>query len=94
MTTCRWSEHALSNLTDRSIDREEAERILLGPAKTVEGRWGRKVLMGTYFDRELGERMLLRIVIENVRGETVVVTLYKTSRIGKYLSGADQGAGP
>lgn len=60
----------------------------------AEGRWGRKLLMGGYLDRELGERMLLRIVVEEVDGETVVVTLYKTSRIGKYLPGAGQGEEP
>lgn len=50
--------------------------------------------MGVCLDQELGERMLLRIVVEEVDGETVVVTLYKTSRIGKYLPGAGQGEEP
>jgi len=91
MKAFRWSDHALSNLLDRRIDREEAEKVLRRPTATAEGRWGRTVLMGTYFDRELGERVLLRIVVEEAHDEPVVVTLYKTSRIGKYLPGEDQG---
>jgi len=94
LKTFRWSDHALSNLRDRRIDREEAEKVLREPAATTEGRWGREVLMGVYFDRELGERMLLRIVVEEVAGEPVVVTVYKTSRIGKYVSVTDRGEEP
>lgn len=92
--TWRWSDHALSNLRDRHIDRQDAERVLERPTTVAEGRWGRKLLMGVCLDRDLGERMLLRIVVEEGDEETVVVTLYKTSRIGKYLPGAGQGEEP
>jgi len=86
-----WSDHALSNLRKRHIDRREADAILSEPTATAAGRCGRSVVMGVYFDKELGERMLLRIIVEEVRDVSVVVTLYKTSRIGKYLPDAAGG---
>ncbi len=43
--------------------------------------------MRRYLDRSLGREMLLRIVVEDTQFERVVVTLYKTSRLDKYLKG-------
>ena len=86
-----WSDHALSNLDARHIDRQEAERILREPLATAAGRFGRIVVMGVYYDQDLGERMLLRIVVEETKEGPLVVTLYKTSRIGKYLSESASG---
>ncbi len=41
--------------------------------------------MRRYHDTDLGQIMLLRIVIEETAEERVVVTIYKTSRIANYL---------
>ena len=49
------------------------------------------MLTGIYFDKGLGRRMLLRIVVEESAKGAAVVTLYKTSRFGKYLPGAPNG---
>ena len=43
--------------------------------------------MRRYFDALLQQEMLLRIVVEETEDETVVVTLYKTSQIDRYLKG-------
>ena len=42
--------------------------------------------MKSYFDKITGETMLLRAVIEEADGEIAVVTIYKTSKLKKYLS--------
>ncbi len=39
------------------------------------------------FDQALGQPMLLRIVVEDAADETVVITVYKTSQINRYLRG-------
>lgn len=87
MKEVRWSSHALRNLAEREIDRPEAERTLAAPEAVVPGQPGRKVFMRRYFDMLLGQEMLLRIVVEETGQEIVVVTLYKTSHIEKYLRG-------
>jgi hypothetical protein len=83
----RWSAHALQNLTDREIEREQADRTLTAPEFVVAGQAGRKVLMQRYVDRILHQGMLLRMIVEETMDEIVVVTLYKTSQIEKYLKG-------
>ena len=87
MKTVRWTLHALENLADREIDREEAEKTVNGPALTVAGHGNRTVFLRKYHDRVLGQEMLLCVVAEQHGDEVVVVTVYKTSKIEKYLGG-------
>jgi hypothetical protein len=82
-----WSAHALQNLADREIEREQADGTLAAPEFVVAGQAGRKVLMQRYVDRILHQQMLLRMIVEETMDEIVVVTLYKTSQIEKYLKG-------
>jgi hypothetical protein len=83
----RWSAHALQNLADREIEREQADRTLAAPEFVVAGQAGRKVFMRRYFDRSLHQEMLMRMIVEETTDEIIVVTLYKTSQIEKYLKG-------
>ena len=46
--------------------------------------------MRRYFDGVLHQEMLIRIVVEDGSDDTVVVTIYKTSQIDKYLKGSTQ----
>jgi hypothetical protein len=39
------------------------------------------------FDNRLEQQMLLRLLVEEAPVEDVVVTVYSTSRIGKYMKG-------
>jgi hypothetical protein len=43
--------------------------------------------MRRYFDQVLQQEMLLRVVIEESGAEAVVITVYKTSQIARYLKG-------
>jgi hypothetical protein len=83
----RWTQHALENLADREISRSEAEETLIAPEFNMPGQGPRRVLMRRYFDEILQQEMLLRLVIEETPKERVVVTVYKTSQITKYLKG-------
>lgn len=87
MKPLRWSRHALKNLTDREIDRTEADKTLAEPELVAPGQAPRQVLMRRYFDRLLQQEMLLRIVVEDTLSERVVVTVYKTAQFSKYLKG-------
>ena len=44
--------------------------------------------MRRYFDTNLQQEMLLRIILEETTEEIVVVTIYKTSQIDRYLKGS------
>ena len=87
MKPTRWTDHALRNLADREVERSEAEKALAAPEFVVPEDPPRQALMRRYFDAPLQQEMLLRIVIEDTISERVVVTVYKTSRIDKYLRG-------
>lgn len=87
MKPVRWSRHALKNLSDREIDRTEADKTLAEPEVVAPGQPPRQVLMRRYFDRLLQQEMLLRIVVEDTASERIVVTVYKTAQLSKYLKG-------
>ncbi len=88
MTPFRWTAHAEQNLADREIDREEAARALLSPEAEETVRPPRRAYLRRYFDATLQQTMLLRIIVEETPSEVVVITLYKTSQVAKYMKGA------
>ena len=85
LRSIRWTPHAVKNLIDREIDRTEAEKTVASPEYVERGRPPRSVYMRRYVDEVLLQEMLLRIVVEDGPDELVVVTVYKTSRIERYL---------
>ena len=85
MKPLRWTSHALEGLADRDIDRAEAEQTIAAPELSIIDSPRRAVLMRRYSDPRLGRQMLLRVVVEETPDERVVVTVYKTSQIAKYL---------
>lgn len=87
MKSIRWTLHALQNLTDREIDQEEVNQTLDQPTAIAPGQVPRSIYMRRYFDKVLQQDMLLRVVVEETIGEKVVVSVYKTSQITRYLKG-------
>ena len=87
MKPVRWTPHALLNLADREIDRSIAEATLDDPQFAVPDPPDRRILMRRYFDSLLQQEMLLRIIVEEAAGERIVVTIYKTSQIARYVKG-------
>ena len=85
MKRLRWTLHALKALEDRGIDRAEVDETIAAPELSILDPPHRVVLMRRFFDGKLERQMLLRVVVEETRRERVVVTVYKTSRIAKYL---------
>jgi hypothetical protein len=77
----------VKNVTDREIDPTEADKTLAKPELIAPGQPPRQVLMRRYFDRLLQQEMLLRIVVEDTASERIVVTVYKTAQLSKYLKG-------
>jgi len=87
MKPVRWTAHALASLAEREIDRAEADRAIAAPDRTIPGREGRQVLVRRFDDPVLRQPMLVCVVIDEDPDERVVVTVYKTSKLSKYLGG-------
>jgi hypothetical protein len=85
MKPIRFSPHAEANLKAREIARADAEAAIHNPARREAARSPREIVTHHYYDRVTGETMLLRAVIEETASEIAVVTLYKTSKLKKYL---------
>ena len=88
MKPVRWAKHALENLTEREIDRLDVEETLRNPELVIPDPPAREVYMRRYLDRVLQQEMLMRVVLAQTENEAVVVTVYKTSQIARYLKGA------
>ena len=87
MKPVRWTGHALKNLADREIDRAQADLALAQPEFVTPGQPPRRIFMRRYFDTQLQQEMLLCLIVEETPGELVVVTVYRTSQIARYLKG-------
>jgi hypothetical protein len=81
----RWTSHALAALVERDINQAEVGQAIAAPELSVIDPPRRVILMRRYFDVRLGREMLLRVVVEEMPDERVVITAYKTSQIAKYL---------
>lgn len=89
MKAIQWTGHALENAHDRAISKKEVEEALRNPDLVDSGRTPRRVYTKRYFDTILEQEMLLRVVIEDTMEAVLVVTMYKTSKINKYLKKRD-----
>ncbi len=85
MKPIRFSPHAQANLAAREISSAEAEAAIRLPDRREAGRPPREIVNRVYSDTVTGETMLLRAVIEESELEIAVITLYKTSKLKKYL---------
>lgn len=85
MKPIRFSPHAAANLKAREIEREDAEAAIRNASRRETAKAPREIVTRSYFDKVTGETMLLRAVIEETENEIAVVTLYKTSKLKKYL---------
>jgi hypothetical protein len=87
MLNVRWTGHALDALDEREINRDIADLAIESP-QSVERDGEREVRMRQYFDEGLGQQMLLRVVVEETELELVIITVYRTSQIQRYLRGS------
>ena len=83
----RWSLHAGEWLYRRGVDGEEARLAVIAPEFVVRADWGRQVHMRRSVDSSRGKTMLVRVILEETATELVVITVYHTSKVDKYLRG-------
>ena len=78
-----WHAHAKERLTHRNIDRGLVLRAIEKPDQIiVSGK--RRVVHKRYHDDRSRKEYLLRIFLEEHQQMTVVLSVYRTSKINKY----------
>ena len=82
MKPVRFSDHARLEIVRRGIPVAVVEQVLSSPEQSVPEHGG---LVARQSRVELdGRQYLVRVVVAEQPDATVVVTVYRTSRIGKY----------
>lgn len=85
----RWGLHTLRNLRNRKIDPEVVLETLRTPETVLPGRTtNRSVYVRRHHDVRKGKTMLLLVVVEDEPDARVIVTVFHTSRPGRYLRGS------
>ena len=79
-TNAVLTDHAVAQMHRRGINEDDVLAILSSPSQREEVRPGRIVVQGL-----LDEQYLLRIFVDIDRTPNEIVTVYKTSKLAKYL---------
>lgn len=79
------SPHAEQQLQERNIKMEEIEEILKEPDQTVEGDKDRKIAQKIkVVDKK---KFLYRVIYKKENAKYLIITVYRTTRIKKYMRG-------
>jgi hypothetical protein len=83
MSQLRFTAHALEEMQRRDITQEQVEAVFLQPEQILPGRNRRTIYQSRIsFDGE--KQYLLRVFIDETISPSVVITVYRTSKIQKY----------
>lgn len=79
----RLSRHALQEIERRAIPIDYLESVLRNPQEIVAERDGKKAYQSEFsFDK--GKTFLVRAIVDDTVEPAMVITAYRTSKIGKY----------
>ncbi len=78
------SNHAQLQLKERDLSRALVEEVLRKPDQIIEGQFGRKIAQRVI--RQGKVPWLFRVVYVQEGDKLVVVTVYRTTKISKYLA--------
>ena len=79
------SQHAKAEMVRRGISESEVRDVLVNPGRREQVRAGRVVLSSLQQDAST-RSYVLRVFVDIDRSPPVVVTAYRSSKIGKYWS--------
>ena len=80
-----FTDHALSEMSRREINRDEVAKVLSKPEQSEVVRTGRRVYQSRLNLGEPSKEYLLRVFVDIDRDPPQVVTAYRISKIEKYL---------
>jgi len=78
------TDHARFEAQRRNIDLHFVKSIIENPQQKVSSRRNRLVFQSKFYDKILGKEMLMRVIVEQSGDILRVISIYKTSKIGRY----------
>ena len=84
VTAYRITDHAKDEMARRQISEAQVAQVLTAPEQSETVREGREVYQSQFELGEPPQRYLLRVFVDVDRQPPEVVTVYRTSKIGKY----------
>ena len=84
LTEYRITDHASEEMARRQISEADVARVLSEPEQIELAREGREVYQSRLEIGEPPKTYLLRVFVDIDRQPPEVVTVYRTSKIGKY----------
>jgi hypothetical protein len=84
VTTYRITDHAREEMARRQINETDVSRVLSAPEQSELVRAGRQVCQSRLEMGQPAKTYLLRVFVDTDREPPEVVTVYRTSKIGKY----------
>jgi hypothetical protein len=79
----KFSKHALEEAIRRDISLDSVESVLQKPQQIVQ-EYGGKNAYQAKIESSSGRMKLLRVIVDDTKTPSVVVTVYRTSRVNKY----------
>ncbi len=89
MSTVRISNHAKEQMDERGITEQMVLDIIRNPDQTIPEDDDKLVYQSITFFVEEGRDYLVRVFVNIVKEPHLVITVYRTSRIKKYLINED-----
>lgn len=80
------SPHAVQEMARRRITERDVRAVLADPGRRELVRTGRLVLSSLQECEPAGRAYVLRVFVDAARSPPMVVTVYRSSKIGKYWS--------
>ena len=77
------NEHARFEIQRRAIEETDIITLINKPQQRISSIRGRIVLQSKYFDKTERKEMLLRVIGKESPEGFIVITAYKTSKIGE-----------
>jgi len=84
ITEYRFTDHARQEMARRQISEADVAQVLSAPEHSEPVREGRAVYQSRIEMDEPSKTYLLRVFVDTNRKPPEVVTVYRTSKIGKY----------
>ena len=82
MAQFRYSKHALREMIKRNIDRSDVDDVLASPGQKAPEQ--DEIICYQSKIRKADKVYLLRVMINETKDPSLIVTVYKTSKIDKY----------
>ncbi len=83
MNPLRFTTHARKEMYRRSITQDQVEAVISNPGQILLGR-NQRTIYQSKVSFDSGKVYLLRVFVDENASPSVVITVYRTSKIEKY----------